>query len=83
MERPAPRLTSVMGVGRALLSTVSASEAVEILIAEFGWDQAFQAIALLRGDDALVAFGLAWEYLLSAPMADELRRPLGTWADEV
>lgn len=83
MERPAPRLTSVMGVARALLSTVAAGETVEILVAEFGWDQSFQALALLRGEEAAVAFGIAWEHLLAGPMAEELRRPMRpSWAEE-
>lgn len=75
MDRPAPRLTSVMGVARALLTTVSATETVEILVAEFGWDQSFQALALLRGDDAEVAFGVAWEHLLTGPIDYDLRIP--------
>lgn len=74
MHRPVPRLTSVMGVARALLSTVTADEAVEILVAEFGWDQSFQALALLRGDDAQRAFAVAWEHLVAGPLRDELRR---------
>lgn len=74
MERPAPRLTSVMGVARALLSTVTAGETVEILVAEFGWDQTFQALALMRGDDCERAFAIAWEHLLAGPMDAELRR---------
>ncbi len=81
MDRPAPRLTSVMGVARALLSTVTADETVEILVAEFGWDQTFQALALLRGDDAARAFAVTWEHLLTGPVSDALRspvRPAGT-----
>lgn len=59
-----PRLTSVMGVARALLLTVATREAVTVLIEEFGWDLAFQALSLLRGDGSDIAFGLAWEHLL-------------------
>ncbi len=83
MDRPAPRLTSVMGVARALLSTVSADETVEILIAEFGWDQTFQALALLRGDDAARGFAVAWEHLLTGPVTDDLRRSaLPNWGED-
>ena len=39
------RLTSVMGVARALLSTFDAREAVEVLIIEFGWDVAVPVAA--------------------------------------
>lgn len=68
----APRLTSVMGVARTLLSLVDAPEAVEVLIGEFGWDLVFQALALLRGEAAGEAFGLAWEHLVT----DAVRRDL-------
>lgn len=66
------RLTSVMGVARALLATFDAREAVEVLIIEFGWDVTFQALLLLRGDDAARAVVLTMERLLIDPMADEL-----------
>jgi len=70
---PGPlRLTSVMGVARALLATVPTEDAVEILVAEFGWDAAFQACALLRGDDAEGAFALCWQLLVTEPIATEL-----------
>lgn len=72
-----PRLTSVMGVARALLVTVDVAETVEVLIAEFGWDVSFQALALLRGDDAARAFGLAWEHLVTEDVATELRELRG------
>ncbi len=67
-----PRLTSVMGVARALLATVDASETVEVLVAEFGWDVTFQALSLLQGPEATTAFGLAWEHLVTADLAHEL-----------
>lgn len=72
-----PRLTSVMGVARALLATVDVHETVEVLIAEFGWDVTFQALALLRGDEAGQAFGLAWEHLVTDELASDLGRFLG------
>lgn len=71
---PGPlRLTSVMGVARALLATVPTEDAVEILVGEFGWDPAFQACALLRGDDAADAFAQCWQLLVTEPIATELR----------
>ena len=69
------RLTSVMGVARALLCTVDVRDAVEILVGEFGWDVSFQALALLRGDDAEQAFALAWTELLTSSIGEELRLP--------
>lgn len=72
MQDRIPRLTSVMAVGRALLSTLDAREAVGVLVAEFGWDLTFQALALLRGHDAERAFGLVWELLVTAPVEAEL-----------
>jgi hypothetical protein len=72
MDRPL-RLTSVMGVARALLSTVSIADAVEILVAEFGWDATFQACALLRGAEADEAFATSWLLLLTGPLTEELR----------
>ena len=74
MERPAPRLTAVLGVTRAMLSTLGPEESVSVLITEFGWDATFQALALLRGDDAQAAFGLAWQHLLLEPFQYELGR---------
>ncbi|MDX1621872.1 MAG: hypothetical protein R3320_12820, partial [Nitriliruptorales bacterium] len=79
------RITSVMGVARALLATVSPYESVEVLIAEFGWDMTFQALALLRGDGADEAFGLAWEHLVTAPVTGEmgeLRWQMKTWQQD-
>lgn len=68
-----PRLTSVMGVARALLATVDERESVEVLLAEFGWDVTFQVLALLRGETAARAFGLAWEHLVTHEVSQELR----------
>lgn len=73
MPEKSPRLTSVMGVARALLATVDVDDAVEVLIVEFGWDLAFQALALLRTPEAEQAFARTWEHLLTAPFAHELR----------
>lgn len=50
MER-APRLSSITGVSRALISTVGVEDAVGILISQFGWDTAFNAIAAIEGVD--------------------------------
>lgn len=65
-----PRLTSVMGVARALLVTLGVEDTVDVLVAEFGWDVAFQALALLRGAEE--AFARCWEVLLTGPVAREL-----------
>lgn len=67
------RLTSVMGVARALLSTFEPHEAVEVLEIEFGWDVTFQSLLLLRGDDVEQALLLTLERLLTNPMSEELR----------
>lgn len=66
------RLTSVMGVARALLATFEPHEAVEVLIIEFGWDVSFQALLLLRGDQAERALLLAMERLLTDELAEGL-----------
>jgi hypothetical protein len=71
------RLTTVMGVARAVLATVGASAAVPALLDEYGWDRTFQALALLRGDDAAEAFGMVWQTLLLDAVSDEERgRPV-------
>lgn len=66
------RLTSVMGVARALLATFDAHEAVEVLVLEFGWDVSFQALLLLRGDDAEQALLLTAERLLTDDLVSEI-----------
>jgi hypothetical protein len=66
------RLTTVMGVARAVLATVGAPAAVQALLDEYGWDRTFQSLALLRGEDAQEAFGLAWESLLLDDLAGEV-----------
>lgn len=67
-----PRLTTVLGVARGVLLAVGPRVAVPALVAEYGWDVTFQALALLRNDDAREAFGLTWSLLLLEPLADEL-----------
>jgi hypothetical protein len=59
-----PRLTTVMGVARAVLTTVRPEHAVPVLVDEFGWDATFQALAVLGGEDAREAFGVAWSALV-------------------
>lgn len=66
------RLTTVMAVARAVLATVDPREAVDVLIAEFGWDATFQACVLLRGDAAAQAFACAWSHLLTEPIEREM-----------
>jgi hypothetical protein len=65
------RLTTVMGVARAVLATVGVPAAVHALLDEYGWDRTFQALALLRGEDAETAFGLVWQSLLLDVVVDE------------
>ncbi len=69
----APRLSSVMGVGRALLSTVGPADSVAVLVSEFGWDISMQALAALPGPDAAEAFMRCWETLLTDDIHRELR----------
>lgn len=59
-----PRLTTVMGVSRAVIATVGPLDAARVLIDEFGWDATFQALALLRGPEAREAFGATWSALV-------------------
>ncbi len=74
MSAPKPiRLTSVMGVARALLATFEPHEAVEVMEIEFGWDVTFQALLLLRGEDAEAALLRTLETLLTTPVSEELR----------
>lgn len=72
-DRKPLRITSVMGVARALLATLDREETVEVLMAEFGWDAAFQALSLLQGPEAEQAFALVWERLVTDAISDELR----------
>lgn len=74
------RLSSVMGVARALLGTFAPREAVEVLLLEFGWDVTFQSLVLLRGEDAEQALLLTLEHLLTEDVAHDLDR-IGRAAD--
>ena len=75
------RLTTVMAVARALLATVPPREAVEVMVAEFGWDPTFQACVLLTGEPAREAFGHAWAHLVTEPLQHELSPVDGLRAD--
>ena len=44
-----PRLSSISGVARALIATIGVDEAVAILVTQFGWDIAFNALAKIEG----------------------------------
>lgn len=44
-----PRLTSITGVSRALIATLGIDDAVGVLVRQFGWDLAFNALARLDG----------------------------------
>lgn len=58
-----PRLTSITGVSRALLVTAGVDDAVSILVTQFGWDVAFNALARLEGPQAEAALWRAVEAL--------------------
>jgi hypothetical protein len=60
----APRLTTIMGVARAVVASVGPRAGARALVDEFGWDAAFQALALQRGDTSNAAFGAVWVALL-------------------
>lgn len=55
------RTTTLMARAAALLHQRPPSVAAHLLIAEVGWDAAFQTLALLRGEAASAAFGAAWQ----------------------
>lgn len=69
------RLTTVMGVARALLMTQGPEVTASALVAEYGWDRSFQSLALLRDPAAAAAFGRLWEELVLAPLADDMVVP--------
>lgn len=79
MSQPQPRLTSVMGVAGALLASLESDEVVDVLIGEFSWDVAFQALSLLRGDEADRAFARCWERLVLGRIASEVEPITHTW----
>lgn len=54
-----PRLTSITGTSRALIATVGVDEAVDTLVAQFGWDATVQAVARIEGDIGGRALGRA------------------------
>lgn len=66
------RLSSVMGVARAMLGTFTPAEAVEVMIIEFGWDVTFQALLLLRGEDAEQALLRTLERLVTEDVSQNL-----------
>lgn len=61
MENATPRLRSIAGVARALIATVGVDQAVSILVAQFGWDLAFVALANVDGPEAARALWIALE----------------------
>lgn len=71
---PAPRLTSIAGVARALIATVGVDDAVGILISQFGWDVAFSALSRLDCPEASVALWRSVEMLtVDEPDTDSVR----------
>lgn len=79
--RGALRVTTAMGVARALLATAGPRISVQVMVDELGWDVTFQALSLLRGSDAVVAFALAWEHLLETAV-DELLADVAVPGDQ-
>lgn len=60
---PSPRIASITGVARALIKTVGVTDATDILITQFGWDQAFQALAQMSGGESCAALWCALDRL--------------------
>jgi hypothetical protein len=70
MDNALPRLRSITGVARALISTVGVDDAVSILVTQFGWDVAFLALAHLEDHPGEVPAGRAlWLALEALPLA--------------
>jgi hypothetical protein len=69
----APRLTTIMGVARAVVAAVGPRAGARALVDEFGWDATFQAVALLRGEHANEVFGAVWV----ASLVDDVDAQLG------
>jgi hypothetical protein len=78
----APRLTTVMGVARAVIATVGPRPGARALVDEFGWDATFQAVALLRDDTSNTAFGAVWVALLVDDVDAQLGVDRGPAFDE-
>lgn len=68
---PAPRLKSIAGVARALIATVGIEDAVNILVAQFGWDVAFLALARVDGPEATVGMWRSVEMLVCDELPSE------------
>lgn len=65
---PRAHLGPTGSLARVLLATVSPDHAVDVLIAEFGWDRAFQALAACDDVAGRRAFADAWERLIFGPL---------------
>lgn len=70
--RPRDPAVALAGV---LLATVGPEHAVDVLLAEFGWDRAFQALATRTDDAGRRAFEVAWERLVLGPLMRGVARP--------
>lgn len=71
------RLTTVMGVARAVLATVEPRSGARVLVDEFGFDATLQALALLPDPPSRAAFAAVWTDLLLGPLEADLRDALG------
>ena len=66
MDHTSPRLSSITGVGRALIATLGMDQAISVMVTQFGWDATVQAVAALEGPVGGRALMLAVEIGLSA-----------------
>jgi hypothetical protein len=64
-----PRLSSIAGVARALMATVGVDEAVAILVTQFGWDVAFNALAKIDSQQATRALFRCVSHLVRDDLA--------------
>jgi hypothetical protein len=61
-----------MGVARALIAILEDQDVIRILVAEYGWDASFLAMAMMKGEDAQRVFGRLWEELLAEHMRNQV-----------
>ncbi len=66
MDHTTPRLSSITGVGRALIVTLGIEQAISVMVTQFGWDATVQAVAAIEGPEGGRALMLAVEMGLTA-----------------
>ena len=62
----------VLMLTRVLLATVGPDHAVDVLLAQFGWDRTFLALATCTDRPGARAFEIAWERLVLGPLTREV-----------